>query len=979
MGTTTKEIGGSSFNDMISSVDRRSEYVENRSGANVRLNNFLTPYTLDDKSSILNAPCGYSNGVYASLRPVATYGAELVTNGDFSNGTNNWTPNTNATLSIDNSKLKVAISGAASGYPSQNITTVVGKKYNITADAFIGTATKVSLYSAAFGFNDLTADGSYNLTFTATSTSTQIRLYVYGDGTYGLWDNISVKEVTDADFEFTRGSAATRVTKDGLVKNVQILSDDLVQNGDFSQIGSEEVTNGNFSQIGSELITNGDFATDSNWTKDTGTTISGGNANFVNATTVSLYQNIGTQSGIVKVEFTVTNYTSGTLNVYSGGNQSVGVVNVSANALGLYTAYVIRTGGNVNIIFGSNNNFTGSIDNVSVKEVGQDWTFSSGASMGDDIATIIGDGTSFTSISQSNVFTVGKLYKVTLDAVINSGLGLKVQDGSTNENFGAITTSGTYTFYGKANNANLVIGRRTGGTAFDSYVDNVSVKEVGQNWSFGTGWSMGDGKAIKTGTVASNFDQLNTGVFTNNKTYKITFNISNSNNGRLLIYIGGNSVTIDITNATNGTHTFYGIADGEDYLIFRNDTSGFEGSIDNVSVVEVTDDTDLPRIDYTSGTGSLLLEPQSTNLFIYSQDFTNSYWIHNADITVTNSSELAPNGELDAHLIEYDGGGYSFIRVGISAPSTAATLSVFAKKGNWRYLGFRNFQTVGNDHTVFDFDTETFPNINAGQTASFEIFPNGWYRIKVTQPSPGASSFAGFAITDSTGSELNTTGGQVANVHLFGAQLELLSYATSYIPTSGSTVTRNADLCINAGSSDLINSTEGVLYAEVKAFEVQPDFFISMNDGTQNNRVIIKFSESVDNQLTAFTINSTNSSSITHTISNFKQYNKIALSYSSLYLKLYVNGQEVGTSVANPNLAVGLNVLNLSNQPTDKNVKGNVKSVAVFKEALTDEELAKITSTTQQEAFYEMRDKMLQINADYYEFGDYTTRLKKLF
>ena len=120
---------------------------------------------------------------------------ELVVNGNFSDGTNSWTPNTNATLSIDNGKLKVAISGAASGYPSQNITTVVGRKYKITADAFIGTATKVSLYSAAFGFNDLTTDGSYNFTFTATSTSTQIRLYVYGNESYGFWDNVSVKEI----------------------------------------------------------------------------------------------------------------------------------------------------------------------------------------------------------------------------------------------------------------------------------------------------------------------------------------------------------------------------------------------------------------------------------------------------------------------------------------------------------------------------------------------------------------------------------------------------------------------------------------------------------------------------------------------------------------------------------------------------------------------------------------------------------------
>ena len=125
-----------------------------------------------------------------------------------------------------------------------------------------------------------------------------------------------------------------------------------------------------------ELVTNGGFDTDSGWTKGTGTTISGGNANFVNATGVSLYQNIGTQEGSVKVVFNVTNYTSGTLNIYSGGNQSVGVINVSANALGTYTADVIRTGGNNNIIFGSTSGFTGSIDNVSVKEIQEaDFTF----------------------------------------------------------------------------------------------------------------------------------------------------------------------------------------------------------------------------------------------------------------------------------------------------------------------------------------------------------------------------------------------------------------------------------------------------------------------------------------------------------------------------------------------------------------------------------------------------------------------------
>jgi hypothetical protein len=197
---------------------------------------------------------------------------------------------------------------------------------------------------------------------------------------------------------------------------------------------------------------------------------------------------------------------------------------------------------------------------------------------------------------------------------------------------------------------------------------------------------------------------------------------------------------------------------------------------------------------FSAGQMHPILTTSRTNLLIYSQDFDNAAWSHNADITVTNSSELAPNGNLEANLIEFDGSGYSFIRRVISATSTAATLSVFAKKGNWRYLGLRNFQTQGEDHTVFDFDTETFSNTASGQTASFEILSNGWYRIIVTQPSPDAAAFVGFAISNASGSELNTTGGQVANVHLFGAQLEQDGFVSNYIPTTGSTVTVSTTL-----------------------------------------------------------------------------------------------------------------------------------------------------------------------------------------
>jgi hypothetical protein len=52
------------------------------------------------------------------------------------------------------------------------------------------------------------------------------------------------------DFQFDRSTGATRINRDGLIEEVGYFSSELVQNGDFSELGSE-------------LVTNGDFATDS--------------------------------------------------------------------------------------------------------------------------------------------------------------------------------------------------------------------------------------------------------------------------------------------------------------------------------------------------------------------------------------------------------------------------------------------------------------------------------------------------------------------------------------------------------------------------------------------------------------------------------------------------------------------------------------------------------------------------------------------
>ena len=219
--TNTLRQGFTLIGRLLSKLKARSTYFENKAGTKVILQEIDSAGLLE-KASIITTPTAYSDGVLHSVKPEQTFGSELVTNGDFGNDTNNWTPNANATLTIDNDKLKVTINGG-SGYPSQSITTEIGKTYRITANSFIGTSSRLALYNTGDGqFRNLYEDGSFDFTITAASTSTQLRLYVYGDGSYGLWDNISVKEVTDADFTFTRGSSATRVNEQGLIESVGV-------------------------------------------------------------------------------------------------------------------------------------------------------------------------------------------------------------------------------------------------------------------------------------------------------------------------------------------------------------------------------------------------------------------------------------------------------------------------------------------------------------------------------------------------------------------------------------------------------------------------------------------------------------------------------------------------------------------------------------------------------------------------------------
>jgi len=387
----------------------------------------------------------------------------------------------------------------------------------------------------------------------------------YDDGSM----NAIKPENGDGDLTFSRSSAATRFNAQGLVENVQIISPELVSNGDFSQIGSEEVLNGDFLQEGSELITNGDFSNGvNNWnvgSEVTSFTVTNGVAtiqglanNFNNRISQNINVTIGkTYKIIVSLKSNDSNFYR--LRLLNG--TYIDVDNGNSSDFETFTYYHKATTSILAIYLSSyytNGSADFSIDNVSVKEVGQNWQLGSGWSIGDGKTTHAG-GSSNTYINQTSLTTVGKIYKAvfTLSGGLNATNYIQVYgQNKYGVGFAGYTSAGTYTLYFTADDTYFRF--RAVSPDNDVSVDSVSVKEVGQDWTLGTGWSIDQANSKVIFNDSSNGDiRTSNNVFTINKKYKIQLTVGGLTSGTAFFGIGDGSAANLVTydNYANGDYS----------------------------------------------------------------------------------------------------------------------------------------------------------------------------------------------------------------------------------------------------------------------------------------------------------------------------------------------------------------------------------------------------------------------------------------
>ena len=423
-------------------------------------------------------------------------------------------------------------------------------------------------------------------------------------------------------------------------------------------------------------------------------------------------------------------------------------------------------------------------------------------------------------------------------------------------------------------------------------------------------------------------------TYVSGKTYKITYSLKDGTTSGADVYIRTNfdrsANTVNVKALTNDwvEYTDYYVADtsADDIsfgvLAWQNTGSGQYYFIDNVSIIEITTDTSLPRINYEgfsydgsgnvvpdSGCGSWLFEPQTTQLLPYSEDF--SQWIAGGDTTI-ESGYLAPDGTNNAYKVS---GTSNALVLGASLLTTT-TRSIYA----------RTVSGTGQAHLC---------SFNGNSNNLFTITEQ-WQRFEVNSATTtGVVNFYAVDFRNQTNlSEIILWGANATNDQ---------DYATSYIPSNGSTVTRNQDVCTNGGSLASINSTEGVFYAEIAALANDgTNRVISISDGTTSQRISIVLG-TLSNQIRGQVLSSGTSFDFSTTSYNTLNNNKIAISYKLNDFSMWINGTKVSTDTSG-NTPVGMNTISFNAGTTTLNYFGKTKALAVWKEALSDEELTELTT-----------------------------------
>ena len=345
----------------------------------------------------------------------------------------------------------------------------------------------------------------------------------------------------------------------------------------------------------------------------------------------------------------------------------------------------------------------------------------------------------------------------------------------------------------------------------------------------------------------------------------------------------------------------------------------------------------IPRLDYSlGGCPNILLEPQRTNLITQSEYYGGSEWTK-ASVSITSNSIISPDGTLSGSLMTITGGvSDQRIYTNITYSGTNV-VSIFAKASDSKWLSIR----IGNNANKW-YDLEN--GILGGSTltsgyvdADIQDYGNGWYRC-ILVFTDNFNTSTRFYPAEGNLDITHTSG----SVYIYGAQAEAGSYATSYIPTTTASVTRNSDVLTrnNIYTNGLISASGGTWFVELRGNrlltrDANGGIWIGDNTaaGTSGNTLV--FRNGGGTQRLAF--GKTISGSFTSLFLTTTDTCKIAIKWNGTTADVFANGVKVVSATAftttNMEFLVGNGI----------DVPKYIQQMELFPTPLSDDQLEALT------------------------------------
>jgi hypothetical protein len=333
----------------------------------------------------------------------------------------------------------------------------------------------------------------------------------------------------------------------------------------------------------------------------------------------------------------------------------------------------------------------------------------------------------------------------------------------------------------------------------------------------------------------------------------------------------------------------------------------------------------IPRLDYSLGScPNILLEPQRTNLALRSEEFDNATWQKTLGVVTANTA-TSPSGLMNADTYSASQTNLLFQQVSVVSNATY-TLSVWVKLGT-----ATNLCLAANNTLAWNtIGGQSFNSSNGLNTST-------WTRVSWTFSATLTSiiniHFGGNAqlgLTQSTGT-----------VFLWGAQLEAGAYATSYIPTTSASVTRNADVISrgNIFTNGLVTASGGTWFVDLRDNRtIIRDTFATLSifqtSATTNSFVFFNHSSGAGGRIQISKFISGTATTLYTTTSNTS---KIAIKWNGTTADIFENGVKVVSATA-------FTTTNMDSLTGGSGLRATINSMALFPTPLTDGEMSMLTS-----------------------------------